>query len=168
MNGHGSDADSNPDETPDYYQPISSSGDDDSSSDSDPIDHQQNSPSNLRHLPLPLPNGYLGDNGIASLSLQDAADHKSSEEEDDDDGDAGEEQEEERAREASNSAMLKAFREDESRRNAPLRSEDAVRVMEAMRGVSFGGSAPDWAQRVPEDQWIEQLRRLRRPPRSTD
>ncbi|KAE8039350.1 hypothetical protein FH972_011771 [Carpinus fangiana] len=63
--------------------------------------------------------------------------------------------------------ILRAFREDESRRNAPLTPENATRVMEAMRGVSFGGVAPDWAGQVPEDQWIDRLRRLRQPPQRT-
>jgi len=36
--------------------------------------------------------------------------------------------------------------------------------MEAMRGVSFAGVVPDWAARDPDDNWIDQLRRLRRTP----
>lgn len=158
MNGHGSETDSNPDENPDYYQPISAIGEDDSGSDSDRVDYSRNSASTLHHLP----NGFLGENGIASLSIYEAADQKSSEEDEEDDEEA------ERSIGASNSAILRAFQEDESRRRAPLRPEDAVRVMEAMRGVSFGGLAPDWAQRVPEDQWVEQLRRLRQPPGSAN
>ena len=76
----------------------------------------------------------------------------------------GEEEDEVRVREAADSAIRRAFREDERRRNAPLEPETATRVMEVMRGVSFSGLAPDWADRVPEDQWIDQLRRLRRTP----
>lgn len=99
------------------------------------------------------------ENGIASLQVNDDVEEKSSEDE-----------EEERMgpmREASDSDILRAFREDESRRNAPLTTENATRVMEAMRGVSFGGVAPDWVGQVPEDQWIDRLRRLRQPPQRT-
>lgn len=77
------------------------------------------------------------------------------------------EDEEERMREVSDLEIRRAFREDENRRNAPLTAENAMRVMEAMRGVSFGGLAPDWADRVPEDRWIDHLRRMRRPPASS-
>ncbi|KAF5185698.1 serine/threonine-protein kinase rio2 [Thalictrum thalictroides] len=60
-------------------------------------------------------------------------------------------------------AAERAFREDENRRNAPLPAENATRIMDAMRGISLGSgfTPPDWANRVPEDQWIDQLRRLR-------
>ncbi|XP_048136048.1 uncharacterized protein LOC125315390 isoform X1 [Rhodamnia argentea] len=147
-NGRGSDTDSNPDESPEYYQPISAADDSDSGSDS-PVD-----------FPQRLPNGYCVENGVSSLSVNDGFELTSS----DDDGDDEGEEEEERAREAYDAAMSRAFREDETRRNAPLTPHDGTRVMEAMRGVSFGGLAPDWAQSVPEDQWIERLRRLRQPP----
>ncbi|KAL6200420.1 hypothetical protein ACLB2K_030201 [Fragaria x ananassa] len=59
-----------------------------------------------------------------------------------------------------------AIREDESRRNAPLTPENATRVMEAMRGISFAGVAPDWADRIPEENWMDRLRRLRQSPQS--
>lgn len=133
---------------PEYYQPISAGGvDDEDLSDQNSDDDRD---SNFHRLP----NGYV-ENGISSLDLSD-------EEEDED-------EEEERIREASDSAMIRAFREDESRRNAPLPAENAVRVLEAMRGISFVGSAPDWADRVPEDRLIDQVRRLRRslPPTTT-
>ncbi|XP_050212786.1 uncharacterized protein LOC126664438 isoform X2 [Mercurialis annua] len=86
------------------------------------------------------------ENGISSLHLNG--------------GDLEEDDEEEIVEEA---AIVRAFREDENRRNAPLNPENAIRVMEAMRGISFSGSAPDWAGRVPEDQWIHQIRSLRSP-----
>ncbi|KAK4770725.1 hypothetical protein SAY87_031257 [Trapa incisa] len=160
VNGHGSDSDSDPGEIPDYYQPISAVGDDDSGSDSDQVDYRRNSATALRHLP----DGFVGENGVASLNINEAAvDQKSSDEDEDVD-----DEEQARSTETSNSAVLRAFREDESRRSAPLRPEDALRVMEAMRGVSFGGSTPAWALRVPEDQWIEQLRRMRQPPGSAN
>ncbi|KAF8018759.1 hypothetical protein BT93_H3613 [Corymbia citriodora subsp. variegata] len=150
-NGHGSDTDSNPDESAEYYQPIS---DTDSESDS------------LADLPHLLPNGYCVENGVSSLSVDDGLDLKSSE--DDADDQEEEEEEEERTREGYDAAMRRAFREDETRRNAPLTPHNATRVMEAMRGVSFGGLAPDWAQSVPEDQWIERLRRLQQPPHTSN
>ncbi|KAM7522027.1 hypothetical protein LguiA_011929 [Lonicera macranthoides] len=147
-NAGGSDSDTNTEETPEYYQPISAGGvddedlsDQDSDDDRDPNFH-------------PLSNGYV-ENGISALDLSD------------EEQDEHEHEEEEIMREASDSAMIRAFREDESRRNAPLPAENAVRVLEAMRGISFVGSAPDWANRVPEDRWIDQVRRLRRPLPST-
>ncbi|XP_030464415.1 uncharacterized protein LOC115683906 [Syzygium oleosum] len=157
-NGPGSDTDSNPDEPAEYYQPISAV--DDASSESD----------SSADLPQRLPNGYCVDNGVSSLSVNDSFELKSSEEDeaDDDEEEVAEEEEEERAREAYDAAMRRAFRDDETRRNAPLTPHAATRVMEAMRGVSFGGLAPDWAQSVPEDQWIERLQRLRQPPHASD
>lgn len=150
----GSDSDTNSDEAPENYQPISAVDYDNGevSSDDDPASGLTNG-------------GYCAqseeaENGISSLQINAEVEEKSSE----DDGDDGEE---ERMREAYDSAVLRAFREDESRRNAPLTPENAMRVMEAMRGVSFGGVAPDWAGRVPEDQWIDRLRRLRQSPRDT-
>ena len=98
-----------------------------------------------------LPNGswgHVAENGVSSLDLNDDVEEE-------------QELEEESIREASDSAIRRAFREDESRRNAPLTPENTMRVMEAMRGVSLGGLAPDWAGHVPEDRWIDQLRRLR-------
>ncbi|KAL0367160.1 UNVERIFIED_CONTAM: hypothetical protein Sradi_3606100 [Sesamum radiatum] len=52
-------------------------------------------------------------------------------------------------------------------RNICLRVENAVRVMEAMRGVSFGTCVPNWESHVPKDQWIDQLWRLRKPLSAT-
>ncbi|KAI8015869.1 hypothetical protein LOK49_LG05G01477 [Camellia lanceoleosa] len=151
-NSEGSDSDTdintNTDDSPQFYQPISDVSDpanSDGDSDADSI---------FPHLA----NGYANsiENGISSIDLSDDEDTKSNAEDDDD----------ERMREVTDSAIQRAFREDESRRNAPLTAETATRVMEAMRGVSFGGFAPDWANRVPEDQWINQIRRLR-PPETT-
>lgn len=161
-NAAGSDSDSNPDDSPEYYEPISSTADDDDVHISDQIpNHVQNSDdeecdeSSYFHR---LPNGYANcvENGISSLDLSDEdGEYKSEVEEE-------VEAEEERIR-----AVRRAFREDESRRNTPLTAENATRVMEAMRRISFGGVAPDWTSQVPEDQWIDHLQRLRRPPATT-
>nr|XP_009406912.1 PREDICTED: uncharacterized protein LOC103989697 isoform X1 [Musa acuminata subsp. malaccensis] len=71
-----------------------------------------------------------------------------------------EEAEEESVRQREVS-ISRAFREDERRRSAPLTPENAARVLDAMRGVAFQGVPPDWAERVPEDQWVARLRRMR-------
>ncbi|XP_058227027.1 uncharacterized protein LOC131335600 [Rhododendron vialii] len=146
-NTEGSDSDSNADELPEYYQPISSGDDEHDEDVSDPADSNHNDSDFHR-----LANGYaqgLG-NEICSIDLSDGEEEGQNNE-----GEGGEEEA------ASESEIVRAFREDESRRNAPLPPEAAARVVEAMRGVSFSGLAPDWADRVPEDQWINQLRGLR-------
>ncbi|XP_028123511.1 uncharacterized protein LOC114320650 [Camellia sinensis] len=68
-----------------------------------------------------LANGYANpvEIGVSSIDLSDDEDTKSNEEDDD-----------ERMREVTNSAIRRAFREDKSRRNAPLTVETATRVME--------------------------------------
>ncbi|KAK6145234.1 hypothetical protein DH2020_022054 [Rehmannia glutinosa] len=141
----GSDSDTNSDDLQEYYQPISTvdngGGEDEDEDEDEEGDFSDQNPSHNFHQ---LPNGWA-ENGVSSLDLSD-------------DG----EEEEELATE-SESAIERAFREDERRRNAPLPGENAIRVMEAMRRVSFGGSAPDWAGQVPDNQWIDRLRRMRRP-----
>ncbi|GMP61262.1 hypothetical protein CsSME_00023795 [Camellia sinensis var. sinensis] len=57
--------------------------------------------------------------GVSSIDLSDDEDTKSNEEDDD-----------ERMREITDSAIWRAFREDESRQNTPLTAETATRVME--------------------------------------
>lgn len=153
------------DEIPDYYQPISShngEGDDDENlhSDSNSNESNINGYHIHPHSHSSLSNGYDYQNGIRSLNLisEDQEERESQEHE--------EEEEEERRRAESDRAIQRAFEEDESRRNAPLPAENAVRVMEAMRGVSFSGLAPDWASRIPEDRWLDQVRRLQQPPHS--
>ncbi|CAN4085400.1 unnamed protein product [Withania somnifera] len=143
-NAAGSQSDSNSDDSTEYYQPISSTIDD---ADVQISDDEECDESSDFHR---LPNGYANcvENGVSSLDLSD-------------------DEEEERIRAASDTAVRRAFREDESRRNSPLTAENATRVMEAMRRVSFGGVAPDWTSQVPEDQWIEHLQRLRTPPATT-
>ncbi|KAK6142046.1 hypothetical protein DH2020_013875 [Rehmannia glutinosa] len=140
----GSDSDTNSDELPEYYQPISTvdnggGGDEDEDEEGDFSDQN---PSHNFHQ---LPNGWAENGGVSSLDLSD------------------EDEEEEDMATESESAIERAFREDERRRKLPLPAENGIRVMEAMRRVSFGGSAPDWAGQVPDDQWIDRLRRMRRP-----
>ena len=154
-NAGGSDSDTNSDGTPEYYQPITSAGDGDDQeevSDQEISDQFSDEDSSFHRLP----NGYAHgvEHEMSSLDLTDGEEREIN----------GEEEEEVRVREAADSAIRRAFREDEMRRNAPLEPDTATRVMEAMRGVSFSGLAPDWADRVPEDQWIDQLRRLRGTP----
>lgn len=152
---NGSDSETNSDETPEHYQPISAVGyDDDEDSDRDSSDEDRHH--GLTNGAYYTRSEEAAENGIASLRVNDDVEEKSSEDE-----------VEERIGEASDSEILRAFREDESRRNAPLTPENATRVMEAMRGVSLGGVAPDWADQFSEDQWIDRLRRLRQPPQST-
>ncbi|KAF5931538.1 hypothetical protein HYC85_027709 [Camellia sinensis] len=68
-----------------------------------------------------LANGYTNpvEIGVSSIDLSDDEDTKSNEEDDD-----------ERMREVTDSAIRRAFREDESHRNALLTVEMATRVME--------------------------------------
>lgn len=122
------------DDAPDYYQPISVQ-DPDSDSDADQINSDG---SDTRSLP----NG-----DVEAKSSSEAED----------------EEEEERIREESALAMRRAFREDENRRNAPLSQENARRVIDAMRRVSFRGSAPDWANH----RWMDQLSGITLSQRST-
>lgn len=104
------------------------------------VDEQEDSSDNDNDQDLV--NGCL-ENGISYLDLNNQQ----------------EEEEEERMREA----VQRAFREDESRRRAPLTPENTVRVMEAMRGISLPGLAPDWAA---GDRWMDELARIRRPASS--
>ncbi|CAL5202601.1 unnamed protein product [Lathyrus oleraceus] len=141
-NGHGSDSDANSEDGLEYYQPISAV-DDDGSSDGEHGEFQH------------LPNGYSvhggAENGISTLDLNGGVEQKSS------DG----EEEEERSGEEFENEIRRALREDENRRTAPLSTENTTRVMEAMRGISFVGEVPQWASQVPEDRWIDQIRRRR-------
>uniref|UniRef100_A0A7N0V9Q0 Uncharacterized protein n=1 Tax=Kalanchoe fedtschenkoi TaxID=63787 RepID=A0A7N0V9Q0_KALFE len=137
-----SDTDSNPDdEMPEYYLPISGFEEED---DADAEIGFVQVSADGEQVSYSLQNGYAEEavRGISSIHING--------------GDRSEEEEE-----VSDSEILRAFSEDESRRSAPLPAETAMRVIEAMRGVSFAGVAPDWANQVPEDQWIHQLRRIR-------
>ncbi|KAE8722759.1 hypothetical protein F3Y22_tig00013680pilonHSYRG00046 [Hibiscus syriacus] len=151
-NGSDSDSDTNHNDAPEYYQPISAVDDDDDDADQEDLDDQVNSDEEHQHRNLS--NGYINrlENGISFLHVGTV--------------DAEQDEEEEiRRREASDTAIRRAFREEESRRNAPLTPENAMRVREAMRGVSFAGLTPDWSNQIPEDRWIDQLRGLRQPQR---
>lgn len=169
---NGSDSDTNfdvddDDAAPEYYQPISAADDDeDSGPISDSADEDRHANGEAEFQSRPLSNGNYNasraENGMTSLCLNDDVERNKSCSEDEEE----EEEEEERMRETADSAITRAFREDENRRNAPLTAENATRVMEAMRGISFGGVAPDWADRIPENQWIDQLRRPRQPPQA--
>uniref|UniRef100_A0A1D1ZB64 R3H domain-containing protein 4 n=1 Tax=Anthurium amnicola TaxID=1678845 RepID=A0A1D1ZB64_9ARAE len=153
----GSDADYDvlPDEA--EYRPISTAAD--SASDEDDSGYISTAHSNgggpVRQPP-PNPSFFYdrAENGVSHLDLNGDGMRVGGEEEEDEERAAEDEE-----REAS---MVRAFSEDESRRNAPLTPENAARIMEAMRGVSFPGGPPDWVERVPEDRWVDQLGGLRR------
>lgn len=97
------------------------------------------------------------DRGISSLQLNDGVGRNDRLNSSSDDEAEAEEVEEEVA---SDSEIIRAFREDENRRNAPLTAENATRVREAMRGISFAGAPPHWAGLIPENNWMDRLRGL--------
>ncbi|XP_030503951.2 uncharacterized protein LOC115719161 [Cannabis sativa] len=164
INGSDSDTNLDEDDAPEYYEPISAVADDDN-------DDEEEDRTRTRE------NGHVDDttgfhsngdyyarqfeNGVSSLNLNndDLELSKSSSE--------AEDEEEESMGEDDDTAAMRAFREDEIRRNAPLTTENATRVMEAMRGISFSGVAPDWADSVSGNHLIDHLRRLRQPPPQT-
>ncbi|KAF8079892.1 hypothetical protein N665_0994s0017 [Sinapis alba] len=149
-NNAGSDSDSNSvEESQDYYEPISAvdldgGGDNDDEGGEDnyfPIigDGFSNGLSN-GHCMIPE-----AVDGISSVSINEHAEAKSDDTEED-------------VTVTPDLEIRTAFEEDERRRRSPLLVENAARVMEAMRAISFPGTAPDWAS---EDRWVDQLRRLR-------
>lgn len=158
-NAGDSDSDTNSDEGADYYQPISSIDDNEDGDANIPIINGYHYQSDVLNQHNSLSNGHdysaAAENGVRSLNLSEDEERESDEEE------------EERRRAELESAMRRAFQEDESRRNAPLPEDSAVRVMDAMRSVSFSGLPPDWVRDVPEDRWVQQLQQLRQPPHST-
>ncbi|KAL2899256.1 Bifunctional protein FolD [Bienertia sinuspersici] len=147
-----SDSDTNSDDISDYYQPISSIEGGEDPDANNPISNGFLHHAEIQHNSLINGHDYSAENGVRSLNLSDDEER--------------EDEEDERRRMEMESAMWKAFEEDESRRNAPLSSDNATRVMEAMRGISFSGSAPDWVHHVPEDNWVDRLQRIRQPPDS--
>lgn len=144
-----SDTDSNPDEElPEYYQPIAAVENEDEEEDEEyGLRFVEVSGEGDELSSYTLPNGYAeeAERVISSIEIHDS---------DDEEGVMTEAV-------VSDLEILRAFNEDESRRTAPLPADQALRVMEAMRGVAFAGAAPDWVGQVPEDQWIHQLRRIR-------
>ncbi|XP_028057930.1 uncharacterized protein LOC114261816 [Camellia sinensis] len=146
----GSSFDTNYDNLPKYYQPISVGGDkEDEENASNQSNFDRNTDDEF--------DSHCIENGIWSLDLSNDKERKTNEAE----------EEEERMRKVSDSAILRALREDKRRLNASLAPEIATRVMEAMHGVSFSGLAPSWADQLLEDQWFNQLRRLT-PPTTTN
>ncbi|XP_010457862.1 PREDICTED: uncharacterized protein LOC104739266 [Camelina sativa] len=150
-NNAGSDSDSNSvDGSQDYYEPISAVDQENDGSDEEDSYHPIGGGDGFSHG---LSNGHCmipeTEERISSISIN--ADAESEEE-------AETEAETETETE---SEIRRAFEEDERRRRSPLIEENAVRVMEAMRAISFPGTAPDWASDVNEDRWIDQLQRLR-------
>ncbi|KAH9623532.1 hypothetical protein KSS87_014706 [Heliosperma pusillum] len=131
-NGEDSDSDTTSEGIPDYYQPIGSYNGDDNEDDD-----------------VSLPNGHHHP-ALAAAFVEDSSEDEKEEEEED--------EEEEARRVEAELAARRAFEEDESRRNSPLPNENVARVMDAMRGVSVSGFAPDW---VHEDRWLDDLHRLR-------
>ncbi|CAF2105595.1 unnamed protein product [Brassica napus] len=150
-NNAGSDSDSNSvEEWQDYYEPISAVDLDGG----DNNDEESYLPINGDKFSNGLSNGHCmiqeAVDGVSSISINGNAEAKS---------DTEEETETETV--TPDSEIRTAFEEDERRRRSPLLVENAARVMEAMRAISFPGTAPDWASDVNEDRWVDQLRRLR-------
>lgn len=150
-NNAGSDSDSNSvEEWQDYYEPISAVDLDGG----DNNDEESYLPINGDKFSNGLSNGHCmiqeAVDGVSSISINGNAEAKSDTEE-----------ETETVTVTPDSEIRTAFEEDERRRRSPLLVENAARVMEAMRAISFPGTAPDWASDVNEDRWVDQLRRLR-------
>ncbi|KAM1089604.1 hypothetical protein TB2_017019 [Malus domestica] len=154
---NGSDSDTNIDDDDasavEFYQPVSAV---DSEDDEDQIGNDVV----LIHSQLHSNDVTVNqvDGGISSLQLNDDVGrndrlNKSS----DNEAEAKEVEEEV----ASDSEIIRAFREDENRINAPLTAKNAKRVREAMRGISFAEAPPHWAGLIPENNWMDRLRGLR-------
>ncbi|CAL5331023.1 unnamed protein product [Camellia sinensis] len=92
-----------------------------------------------------LANGYANpiEIEVSSIDLSDDENTKSNEEDDD-----------ERIKEVTDSAIRRAFREDESRRNAPLTAETATRVME-----DWGPRILYWTKAPNSEDLVSQGRR---------
>ncbi|KAH7279369.1 hypothetical protein KP509_37G016600 [Ceratopteris richardii] len=56
-------------------------------------------------------------------------------------------------------AMLEAKQAEEARRAAPLSPNRCEAIKNAMQRISLGGYRPDWADKVPEKQWLDMLRK---------
>ena len=92
-----------------------------------------------------LANGYTNpiEIRVSSIDLSDDENTKSNEEDDD-----------ERMREVTDSAIWKALREDESRRNAPLTAERAMKGLEGC-----GPRILYWTKAPNSEDWVSQGRR---------
>lgn len=86
--------------------------------------------------------------------------------ENDSDGPEKEEEaeEEERRREEAEIAIREANIADMERRRAPLNPERRAAIINAMRGITLEGFRPDWADTIPENQWVDHLRRPQESP----
>lgn len=60
---------------------------------------------------------------------------------------------------AEDAAFQRAKEADDARRSAPLPPDRCQTIKTAMQSISLGGFRPKWADRVPEDQWINRLRK---------
>eukprot|EP00250_Pteridium_aquilinum_P034918 c8319_g1_i1 orf=164-859(-) len=56
-------------------------------------------------------------------------------------------------------ASRRAKEADEARRLAPLPPDRCQAIKNAMQSISLSGFRPEWADRVPEEQWVSRLRR---------
>lgn len=56
-------------------------------------------------------------------------------------------------------AFHRAKEADDARRLAPLPPDRCQAIKKAMQSISLGGFQPEWADKVPEEQWINRIRR---------
>lgn len=56
-------------------------------------------------------------------------------------------------------AFQRAKEADDAHRLAPLPADRCQAIKNAMQSISLGGFRPEWADRVPEEQWVNRLRR---------
>lgn len=79
--------------------------------------------------------------------------------------DTDEEEEEEMRSIQAEVAIREAIEADEVRRSAQLPPEQCGAIKDAMRGISLGNFRPDWADQIPEEEWMKELKRkmVRKP-----
>ncbi|MCO5552417.1 hypothetical protein L7F22_005928 [Adiantum nelumboides] len=56
-------------------------------------------------------------------------------------------------------AMRRVKEEEHAHRSAPLPPERCEAIKTAMESISLGGYRPEWADSIPEEQWLNRLRR---------
>lgn len=56
-------------------------------------------------------------------------------------------------------ALVRAIEAEDARRSAPLPPDRCQAIKNAMQSISLGGFRPEWADRVPEEQWVNRLKR---------